>query len=207
MWLDPRYFIFFMLSYILGSIPFSVWIGKLWYGIDIRQHGSGNAGATNTFRVLGKKAGVIVLILDVLKGYLAVFLPVWLGLEHAGNIRVVCGLISVLGHVYSVFLNFKGGKGVATSLGVMVALAPLATISSAIVFLVLWRLSAYISLSSIISSIVFPIFHLIWHNNASKLQWSVVVLMPLIILYTHRSNIKRLIRGNENKISMWKSKK
>lgn len=198
-------------AYLLGSLPWSVWIGKLFYGVDVRQHGSGNAGATNTFRVLGPKAGLVVLVLDVAKGMAAVKL----GHLFSGNswkefmvlpeeLSPAAGACAILGHVYSVFLGFKGGKGVATALGVMISLAPWATLTSAGIFLLAWLFTGYISVGSLCAATAFPLFHFIFYKDVSLIQWILVIGSTLFIFYTHRSNIRRLLKGEENKMPMFK---
>lgn len=198
-------------GYLLGSIPWSVWIGRAWYGLDIRQHGSGNAGATNTFRILGKKAGILVLILDTLKGFVPAFLPPFIFTDAENSamsaLKICGGASAVLGHVYSVFLKFRGGKGVATSLGMMLAIAPLATLLSAGVFLGVWLATSYISLGSMSAAAVFPFWHYLLYPHASSWQWASVLTLSVLIFWTHRSNIRKLIRGQESKIYPFKSRK
>lgn len=197
-------------GYVLGSIPFSVWTGLIFFGKDVRKYGSGNAGATNTFRVLGRKAGTFVLMMDTLKGSMAVVFPkVWYEpsdgpLIH--NLMLAGGLAAVIGHVYSLFLRFRGGKGVATSLGVMLALAPWATLAAAGVFLAGWIFSSYISLGSLLAAATFPLFHYFWYRDASLYQWLAIGLMSTLIIYTHRTNIQRLIAGKENKMPLIRKK-
>lgn len=199
-----------LIGYVLGSLPFSVWIGLIFFGKDVRSYGSGNAGATNTFRVLGRKAGTAVLILDTLKGFIAACQPQWffsVGYTDAvHNLMLAGGLAAVAGHVYSLFLKFKGGKGVATSLGVMLALAPWATLGSAGVFLLAWLVTSYISLGSLLAAATFPVFHYIWYRNATLYQWLVVIALSGLIFFTHRSNIERLLQGKENKMPLIKGK-
>jgi glycerol-3-phosphate acyltransferase PlsY len=199
-----------MMGYVLGSLPFSVWTGLLFFGKDVRRYGSGNAGATNTFRVLGRKAGTAVLILDTLKGYWAASLPqMWFAdgdAETENNLMLAGGLAAVVGHVYSIFLRFKGGKGVATSLGVMLALAPWAILGATAVFLAAWLLTSYISLGSLLAAAMFPLFHYFWYRHASLYQWLVVIALSGLIFYTHRSNIQRLLQGKENRMPLFRNK-
>lgn len=200
-----------LLGYLLGSIPSAVWIGKLFYKKDVRQFGSGNAGATNTFRVLGKTAGTVVLAMDILKGFFAVQIPLWLhvGFHTPGGLddfAMLCGIAAVLGHLYPVFAGFKGGKGVATALGIVLAASPWASLSAVGVFVVVWLASGYVSLGSILSAVSFPLFlFLLFYPEGSILKIA-AVLLPLLIIYTHRSNIGKLWKGTENKTTPFKKK-
>jgi glycerol-3-phosphate acyltransferase PlsY len=189
-------------SYLLGSLVASIWIGKLLFGIDVREHGSGNAGATNTFRTLGKKAGIAVLLFDVLKGWIAVMLPLYyFGSPESPvlleNFRVLCGAAAVLGHVYPVFSGFKGGKGVATLLGVAIGIQPLAALVCIGLFLVIFFVTHYVSLGSIAGAMCYALC-ILWidkaHHDATLIF---AIALPLAVLFTHRSNILRLIAGNE----------
>lgn len=197
-------------GYVLGSLPFSVWTGLIFYKKDVRQYGSGNAGATNTFRVLGRKAGTAVLILDTLKGFMAARLPAWWfttnDTQTQHHLMLAGGAAAVAGHVYSLFLKFKGGKGVATSLGVMLGLTPWATLGAAGVFLTVWLITSYISLGSLLAAATFPLFHYLWYREATLYQWLVVAALSGLIFYTHRSNIKRLLQGTENKMPLFRKK-
>ena len=202
---------FIILAYLIGSIPTSVWIGKRFYGIDVREFGSGNAGATNTFRVLGRKAGVPVLIIDILKGTAAVALSflspyVFESFEFI-NLQLTLGIAALVGHIFPVFAGFRGGKGVATILGIVVCILPLTTSFSLIVFLIVLLSSRIVSLSSMIAGISFPIIlNLVLHNDNRILAiFSVVVAVLLII--THRKNIKRLLNKQESKVSLFAVKK
>ncbi|MCS6981197.1 MAG: glycerol-3-phosphate 1-O-acyltransferase PlsY [Flavobacteriales bacterium] len=203
--------IWMITAYLLGSLPWSIWIGQLFYGVDVRQHGSGNAGATNTFRVLGRRAGLVVLVLDIAKGMAAVKLGELFGwifgkesMILLQELRPLAGACAILGHVYSVFLHFKGGKGVATALGVMASLAPWATLSSAGIFILAWLFSGYISVSSLSAALAFPLFHFLFYKEVSLIQWTLVVGCSLFIFYTHRSNIRRLLKGEESKMPLFK---
>ncbi|MDB4088234.1 glycerol-3-phosphate 1-O-acyltransferase PlsY [Flavobacteriales bacterium] len=194
-----------LLAYLLGSIPTAVWVGKKFYNKDIREFGSGNAGATNTFRVLGKKAGIPVLIFDVLKGWFSVYvLSHSLGLDTMTNsfmnIRIALGIAAVIGHIYPIFAKFKGGKGVATTLGVVIALDPISAFSCMGVFIVVLLISRIVSVSSMVAAISFPIFViLIYKTEYISLQVFSIV-MSLLIVITHKKNIGRLIKGEESKI-------
>ncbi len=199
------YPIAFLSAYLLGSIPSSVWIGKIFYHIDIREHGSRNPGATNTFRVIGTRAGIIVLVLDVLKGLLAVILagifPVHeSGIEQSLLLREGMGLIAVFGHIFPVFVGFRGGKGVATLLGVSIALVPVPVLACLVVFLSTLMLSRYVSLSSLMAAISLPlaVFLLVKPLFCSLLIYA--LLTSIIIIITHAKNINRLLRGEEVRI-------
>jgi len=198
-----------ILSYLAGSIPSAVWAGRIFHGIDIREHGSGNAGATNTIRVLGWKTGVPVLVFDLAKGWLAASLPVFLNAATAGSqqmtaLQIACGVAAIIGHVFPVFAGFHGGKGVATTFGVLLALYPLLTLSCAGIFLVVLLISNYVSLSSMAAGIMFPILLMtVFHTPSLLLKiFSVVIAIALVI--THRKNIGRLVRGEEKKFIKWK---
>lgn len=203
------FIIFGVIAYLLGSIPTAVWIGKMRYNLDIREHGSKNAGATNTFRVLGKRAGIVVLTVDVLKGVLAVVLPFimnsyeWTN-DHLIHIKIVAGILVVVGHIFPIFASFKGGKGVATSLGVILGVHPQAALICIILFLAVFIAFNYVSLGAIVASIAFPLLvEYLFHNtNTSLMIFSIVLSSAVIIL--HHKNIKRLIAGNENKMNLFK---
>jgi glycerol-3-phosphate acyltransferase PlsY len=191
-------------AYLLGSIPSAVWIGKILYGIDVRQHGSGNAGATNVIRVLGYKAGIPVLLFDVFKGWLAVQLAVWLPVPGLSQelmiyVRIGMALAAVLGHVFPVYAGFKGGKGVGTIAGVGISLFPLAILLVLVVFILVLAVTHYVSLASIIASLVFPlvVFFIIGVRHPGLIGLSLVV--AVFIPATHRKNIQRLLKGEEKK--------
>ncbi len=187
-------FIQCVIAYLLGSIPSGVWIGKLFYQKDIREYGSGNTGATNTFRILGVKAGIVALVLDVLKGTAATLLPIYLNT----NIHpVFIGVFAILGHIYSAYIHFKGGKAVATSAGVALALHPIFLLIFVGVFLIILFISSTVSLASI-SAVFLAAIGSLFINDP---LFSVVVwLLALVILYLHRENIKRLRKGTESKV-------
>lgn len=199
--------VYVLIAYLLGSIPTSVWIGKVFYNIDVREFGSGNAGATNTFRVLGKKAGIPVLIIDILKGTLAVslsFLSVYeVGSQGFINLQLALGIAALIGHIFPIFAGFRGGKGVATILGVVFCIMPLACSLSLLVFLFVLLSTRIVSLSSILAGASFPFFlNLLLHNENKVLAvFSVVVALLLII--THRKNIKRLLKREESKVKLF----
>lgn len=198
-------------AYLLGSIPSAVWIGKMLYGIDVRQHGSGNAGATNVIRVLGYKAGIPVLLFDVFKGWLAVQLAVWLPVPGLSQelmiyVRIGMALAAVLGHVFPVYAGFKGGKGVGTIAGVGISLFPLAILLVLVVFILVLAVTHYVSLASIIASIAFPlvVFFIIGVRHPGLIGLSLVV--AVFIPATHRKNIQRLLKGEERKFDFRRKK-
>ena len=200
-----------LLAYLLGSIPTSVWVGKRFFGLDIRDEGSGNAGATNTIRVLGLKAGIPVLLFDVFKAWLAVTLAHWLtydGFSENQEViyRILLGAMAVIGHVYPVFAGFRGGKGVASLVGMVIALYPAAFTIILFCFVAVMFLSRIVSLSSIISSIAFPIVVIFVLQEKS---WPLIILsiaVALFVPYTHRKNIERLFKGTEKKFDFGKNK-
>ena len=191
-----------VLAYLLGSIPFALIVGKIGYGIDIREHGSGNLGGTNTFRVLGKKAGLIVTSADILKGTLAASLPLIFGLEDVLH-PLLIGIAAVIGHTYPIFAKFKGGKAVATSAGVLLAYSPLLFLILIISFFTSLFISKYVSLSSMIAGIIGIIYSLFTGDIPLII---VITLLTSFVIYRHRSNISRIINGTEPKIK-WMSKK
>jgi glycerol-3-phosphate acyltransferase PlsY len=194
-------------AYLIGSIPSSVWMGKVFYHLDIREHGSGNAGATNTFRVIGIRAGIIVLLLDTLKGFLAVSLaglfPVTeTGTEQYMLLREVMGLVAVAGHIFPVFAGFRGGKGVATLLGVSLALVPLPVLACLLIFLSTLALSRYVSLSSLLAALALPAAVFLLANPLYCSMLVFAMLTSITIIITHTRNINRLLKGEEVKIRL-----
>jgi len=189
-------FFVLLLAYLIGSIPSGLWIGKLFYGVDIREHGSGNLGGTNTFRTLGKKAGLVVTIMDVLKGTLATILPSLLGVDHIVHPLLV-GTIAVVGHMFPIFAGFKGGKAVATSGGILLGYAPLIFIGMFVVFFFSLYFSKYVSLSSMITAVVALIAS--FFTNDWPLI-AVIFVLASFIVYRHRANIQRIKDGTEPKI-------
>lgn len=196
-----------VLGYLLGSIPTAVWYGQGFFNIDIRQHGSGNAGATNTFRVLGKRAGTIVMLIDVLKGYTAAILStlLWhldvITYNEILTFKIVFGLVAVIGHLYPVFANFKGGKGVATLLGMVLATHPEVAAVCIGVFLLVVIASQYVSLGSIMAALAFPVLLLLRVFGEKEPTLLIVFgfVMFLMVVFTHQKNIARLLRGQENR--------
>ena len=200
----PLLWMMIPLAYMLGSIPTAVWVGKWFYSIDIRDHGSGNAGATNALRILGPKAGIPVLLFDMLKGWLAVSLfhlqnESLSGTEAENLILIGLGLLAVIGHIFPVFAGFRGGKGVATIAGVCIAIVPAATGLSLMVFIIVLLATKYVSLGSITAGISFPFWTIFVINEASVSLWVFSVLASVLLVLTHRKNIIRLIRGEERK--------
>ena len=195
------------IAYFVGSIPTSVWWGRAFFGIDVREHGSRNAGATNTFRVLGPKAGVPVLLIDILKGFLPVrLLPNFTELEPDTApwmwFRVALVSAAVIGHLYPVFAGFKGGKGVATSLGGVLAVHPGAAAICVAVFAVVFLLSRYVSLGSLCAAVAFPLAVIVVYKEFSAVKIGFAVVLCLLVFYTHRETIGRLLRGEENRMSL-----
>ncbi len=208
--MNPLILILPLVAYFLGAIPTAVWLSKYVYGKDVREHGSKNAGATNTFRVLGKTAGIIVLIADIAKGMAAVALAFIISNELSSDnyllYKIGLGFAATLGHVYSVFTRFKGGKGVATMTGVLFYIFPLAALVCTIFFLVIFIVMHYISLSSMLSAVAFPIAAVLIYNLNDIKVISVLGLIPALVIYTHRSNISRILRGEENKMYLFGKK-
>lgn len=207
----PYLELFFLLfaSYITGSTPTSIIVGKIFKGIDIREHGSGNAGSTNVFRVLGWKPALIVVIVDVFKGWLpaavyAMYLFQGQPIEDTGVVQILCGFAAVLGHTYTMFAGFKGGKGVGTLGGMLLALFPIAVPLCLLVFAIVLMLTGYVSVGSMLASVSLPILLLILPplGLAQPAPLSLLVfslLVPWFIIFTHRSNIARLRSGEENR--------
>lgn len=194
-------------AYLLGSIPTSFILGKLIKGVDIRLHGSGNVGATNALRVLGTKYGVLALILDALKGVVPILAARAVFAEPSDLYLIFVGLFAILGHIFTIFLRFKGGKGVATSAGVFAALMPTAVIFALLVFIIAVAISRYVSLGSILAALTLLLVSLIRNIKLGFAELELMIFVALIalfIIYKHRSNIKRLVNGNENKISFKK---
>ncbi|GHA67809.1 glycerol-3-phosphate 1-O-acyltransferase PlsY [Pontibacter akesuensis] len=196
-------------AYLIGSICSAVWIGKAYYGVDVRQHGSGNSGATNTFRVLGKKPGAVVMLLDIFKGWtatsLAGFLVIFNAIEAEQLIifQLIFGAFGVLGHIFPVYERFKGGKGVATLLGMMLAIEPLVALLCIAIFVVVLFTSKYVSLGSIIAALAFPLLLLLprFHPENPILIIFGFLLFAVVVL-THRKNINRLLTGEESKANI-----
>jgi glycerol-3-phosphate acyltransferase PlsY len=202
-------FILIILAYLIGSVPTALIISRKFFGIDIREYGSGNMGATNVFRVLGSKYGTIVMVIDILKGMLAValynFLPHYLHNElDRTNFMIGLGLSAVLGHIFPLFAGFKGGKGVATLLGMVVAVQPVVALSCVAVFVIVLFLTRYVSLSSILGAIMLPISVLWIWNEHETVYRLFALLVALLVIFTHQKNIGRLLRGVESRIPILK---
>jgi glycerol-3-phosphate acyltransferase PlsY len=194
-----------VLAYLLGSIPSAVWIGKRFHNIDVREHGSGNAGTTNTIRVLGWTTGIPVLLIDIAKGWLASMLPVFFHLAVRGsalmtNLQLIAGIIAIIGHIFPVFAGFRGGKGVATVFGVFLALQPLLTICVMGVFLTVLFITGIVSVSSMSAGVSFPVLLFVFFDTPSVLFKIFAIIVGAALLVTHRENIRRIWRGEEKKI-------
>ena len=198
-----------VLAYLIGSVPSSVWVGRYFFNIDIRDYGSGNAGATNTYRVLGPKWGTIVMVADMLKGIIAVKLAFLLP-EYAysdirfTNLQVGLGLAAVVGHIFPIWADFRGGKGVATLFGLVLGISPLTALSCSRVFLLVLYLTRFVSLSSILASVAFPVFILIVFNVENDMYRVFAIAVALMVILTHQKNIGRLLRGSESKVPILK---
>ncbi|MBU5266379.1 glycerol-3-phosphate 1-O-acyltransferase PlsY [Virgibacillus proomii] len=190
-----EYLVFAIIAYLLGSIPSALIVGKIGYNKDVREHGSGNLGATNTFRVLGMKAGIIVTLADILKGTTATLIPLFF---DADVYRLIIGLFAVAGHTYPVFARFKGGKAVATSGGIILGINPLLFVLMVSTFLISLYISKYVSLSSIITGIVTVILSFIFKNTGLIIVTSI---LTVFVIYRHRENLKRIKNKTEPKIT------
>lgn len=193
------------LAYLIGSIPTAVWVSKSIFGIDIRDYGSGNSGATNTFRVLGSKWGSFVMLVDVIKGIVAtslyILMPLYLSNELLRtNFMIGLGLAAVIGHIFPIWASFRGGKGVATLLGMAIAIQPVVAVCCLAVFFVVLFLTRFVSLSSILAGISFMVFILFIFNEKEPLYRIFAVLVALMVILTHQKNIGRILRGTESKI-------
>jgi glycerol-3-phosphate acyltransferase PlsY len=196
-------------AYLIGSIPTAVWVSKYLYGIDIRDYGSGNAGATNTYRVLGPKLGTFVMTIDILKGVCAtclyLLIPYYMHDEwDRTNLMVGLGLASVLGHIFPIWADFRGGKGVATLFGMVLAIQPLVALCCVAVFLLVLFLTRFVSLSSILASVAFAVFILFIFNEKEPLYRGFAIAVALMVLLTHQKNIGRILRGSESKVPILK---
>lgn len=197
-----------VIAYLLGSISFAVWIGRIFYKVDVREHGSGNAGTTNTIRVLGWMPGLFVLLLDAFKGWLAIHIgdglmpDCYVGWQEYYDVLLAVSVL--LGHIFPLFTGFKGGKGVATMVGIVIALYPEAFLGAFAVFMLVFLLTHYVSLASILASIVFPILDIFVFHQEHVVLMVFAILVPLLIIVTHRKNIGRLLKGEESKMYIWK---
>ncbi len=198
-----------ILSYLIGSFNSAIWFGKWFYNTDVREHGSKNAGATNTLRVLGLKAAIPVFLADILKAYIAVnlvhFIPGLLGeTELFYQIKLLFGISAICGHIWPIFSNFRGGKGVASMLGLILALHPAAAGLSLVVFIIVFIISKIVSLSSISAAITFPFIVYLLQNTDIITLNLFSIFAAILIVITHLKNIKRLLKGHEKKISFKK---
>jgi glycerol-3-phosphate acyltransferase PlsY len=202
-----------IVAYLCGSIPTAVWIGKAFYGVDVREYGSGNAGATNTFRVLGKKAGIPVMLIDILKGFTATSLVVFIGVSTTGgnhlqiNYKLALGIAAVMGHLFPVFAGFRGGKGIATLFGMVLAVNTEAALLCVIAFIIVLLITRYVSLSSITGGFAYLIGVTFYFNeDTNNLVVIFGMCICLLILVTHQKNIERLLKGKESKVNLFKRK-
>jgi glycerol-3-phosphate acyltransferase PlsY len=198
-----------ILAYLIGSIPTALWVSQSFFNIDIRDYGSGNSGATNTYRVLGQKWGTMVMLIDMLKGFVAVklafLLPFYVADEFARtNLQIGLGLAAVLGHIYPVWAQFRGGKGVATLFGLVLGISPWTALCCIGVFLLVLFLTRFVSLSSILASMAFPVFILVIFNVDNHAYRIFAVVVALLVILTHQKNISRLLRGSEGKAPILK---
>ena len=200
-----------VLAYMIGSIPTAVWVSKAFFGIDIREYGSGNAGATNTFRVLGSRWGTFVMAIDMLKGVAAtslyILLPYYTNVTSEldrTNFMVGLGLASVLGHIFPIWADFRGGKGVATLFGMIMAIQPKVAVLCVAIFLLVLYLTRFVSLSSILASVAFAVFILVIFNEKEPLYRAFAIAVALLVVLTHQKNITRLLRGVESKVPILK---
>ena len=201
------------IAYLIGSIPTSVWVSQRIFKFDIRDDGSGNAGATNAFRTLGKKAGIFVMLVDMLKGFFAVQLAV-LSLYHWDsvamvNLQVVLGLCAVLGHIFPIWAGFRGGKGIATLLGMIIAINGMVALSMVGIFIGMLLITKYVSLSSIVASLSFPVLILfIFREQTPEIAYKLFAIgAALMVVVTHHKNISRLLRGDESKVNFRKKER
>lgn len=202
-----------ILAYFCGSIPTAVWIGQIFYGVDVREYGSGNAGATNTFRVLGKKAGIPVMLIDILKGWTATNLAYFIGVTTTGpynsvaytNYALALGIAAVMGHLFPIFAGFRGGKGIATLFGMILAINLPAALLCVSIFIIVLLISKYVSLSSICAGFAYPIcVSFVFPSNRSVVIYGMCIC--ILILVTHQKNIERLLRGKESRVNLFKKK-
>ena len=199
--------ILIVVAYILGSVPNALWIGKVFKGIDIREHGSKNTGSTNAARVLGAKLGILTLILDISKGAIPVALSLFMKADLLENITgisnldfIMIGIFAIIGHSFSIFMKFKGGKAVATTVGVFTVLMPKALLLAAVVFFVIFALTRYVSVSSITAAISLPIFIFFLYGDVPYTVFGGII--TILIIVKHKSNIQRLLNGTESRFTI-----
>lgn len=217
-------FVVLLISYLIGSIPSSIWVGKIAYSVDIRNYGSGNAGATNTFRILGWKAGATVLVIDVFKGFACSYWVSQLAYQIGGGpfsvgsiweinafLQIICGMMAVVGHMFPILANFDGGKGLATATGMLIGIEPISVLISFVIFLIVMFSSRYVSLASLVAAFIYPLMLLLLHHGFKvPIDESVMILGAVVgmsIIIKHRQNIKRLMNGTENKVRSFKPAK
>jgi glycerol-3-phosphate acyltransferase PlsY len=198
-----------ILAYFIGSIPTAVWVSRSLFKIDIRDYGSGNSGATNTFRVLGSRWGTFVMVVDMFKGLLAVklayLLPYYVENDFARtNFQIGLGLAAVLGHIFPIWAEFKGGKGVATLFGLVLGISPWTALCCVGVFMLVLYLTRFVSLSSILASLAFPLFILVVFRFDNETYRIFAIAVALLVILTHQKNITRLLRGSESKAPIFK---
>ena len=198
-----------VLAFLIGSIPSSVWISRWFFKIDIREFGSGNPGATNTYRILGPTWGTLVMVIDMLKGItavkLALLLPQYIPDDtNFINLQIGLGLAAVVGHIFPIWAEFRGGKGVATVFGMVLGIQPLVAVCCIGVFLLVLYLTRFVSLSSILASVAFPVFILVIFNEPEHLYRIFAIAVALMVLLTHQKNIGRLFKGSESKVPIMK---
>ncbi|MGZ5285545.1 MAG: glycerol-3-phosphate 1-O-acyltransferase PlsY [Flavisolibacter sp.] len=201
--------ILIILAYLIGSIPTAVWVSRYFFDIDIREYGSGNSGATNTYRVLGSKWGSVVMVVDMAKAIVAVKLAFLLPYSFESDIYMVnmqlgLGLAAVLGHIFPIWADFRGGKGVATLFGMVLGIQPNVALCCVGIFILVLYLTRWVSLSSILASIAFPVFILVIFNEPEKLYRVFAITVAMLVLLTHQKNIGRLLKGSENKVPILK---
>ena len=194
----------FVIAYLLGSIPSAVWFGQIFYKVDVREFGSGNSGATNTFRVLGRKAGIIVLLMDILKGWCAVKLGLLFDDATISESQLIefqlgLGIAAVLGHIFPIYAGFRGGKGIATLLGLMLAIHPKAAMLALIVFLLVFLLTRYVSLGSMSAALSFPLIIIVVFESTITSLIIFSLFIAILVLVTHQKNIERLLRKDESR--------
>jgi glycerol-3-phosphate acyltransferase PlsY len=198
-----------LVAYLLGSIPTAVWTSRYFFNIDIRDYGSGNSGATNTYRVLGPKWGTFVMIVDMIKAIVAVKLVFFLPYAfkddlYLVNMQLGLGLAAVLGHIFPVWANFRGGKGVASLFGMVLGIQPNVALCCVGIFILVLYLTRWVSLSSILASVAFPIFILFIFNEPEHLYRIFAVTVGMLVLLTHQKNISRILKGSESKVPILK---
>ncbi len=202
-------FFFIVIAYFLGSIPTALWVSKTFFNIDIRDYGSGNSGATNTYRVLGAKWGTFVMIVDMIKAIVAVklvfFLPFALENDlYLVNMQLGLGLSAVMGHIFPIWANFRGGKGVASLFGMVLGIQPNVALCCVAIFILVLFITRWVSLSSVLASVAFPVFILVIFNEPEHLYRVFAITVAMLVLLTHQKNITRIFRGSESKASILK---